>query len=598
MIPLSPVSVCWIYLVGITISGGWRYHGGRAALAFSTHQYQSSVHKHKNFRCTTVVKNNNSDIAKWYSKNKRCKPLYTSITNDDADFNNDVSVKGVSVSPKGFLVILQSSQQVAFPIALTSTTANNNNNTIATAASTKQLPSLFQENNDQTSVTSPEALTFLQLLNGVDMATPILPPDTLSLICVWYAMLLVEENNIGDRGEEILVEDELGLLAKKESDNDLGDDNNADADVGQEALEYIRAMIKTTLPDSTGGGSSSYIDASPWQRAKVQLPRVWLHGVKLQEMDLSSSETSSTGIGRIPIQFILECSVDDGSRMLDIPLFAIPSSYQPNIKQKMPTLIQEQIDISNEILQELSHNYNSETSAAFMSLALFHRYNKNGAASADSPVLKVSTGLLNQLVKIQQNEEQRCIASDDEGTRYCWAVSTAGDNIDTVIQTKGLPLYRPLAQIQEEDQRVLNHLKEQNFGKDTPSSSTDNMNVSSSSSTESSAGIGNAEKALTLEQQALQQTLKSAWKIATQKEDEGALQKIQAAMEDLEREVMNNPANNQVLPEEVEDSALDKIQRAMQREGKDNATDEDVVGLVSELEDAVEEAFTDNEDEE
>ena len=69
-------------------------------------------------------------------------------------------------------------------------------------------------------------------------------------------------------------------------------------------------------------------------------------------------------------------------------------------------------------------------------------------------------------------------------------------------------------------------------------------------------------------------------------------------MEDLEREVMNNPANNQVLPEEVELSALDKIQRAMQREEKDNDTDEDVVGLVSELEDAVEEAFTDNEDEE
>ena len=591
MIPLSPVSVCWIYLVGITISGGWRYHNGRAALAFSTQQYQSSVqHKHNNFRCTNVAKNNNGNIVKWCSKNKRCKPLYTSITND-ADFNDDVSVKGVSVSPKGFLVILQS-QQVAFPIALTSTTANNNNNNtvVVTKSSMKQLPSLFQENNDQTSVTSPEALTFLQLLNGVDMATPILPPDTLSLICVWYAMLLVEENNIGHRGEEILVEDELGLLAKNESDNDLGDDN-ADADVGQEALEYIRAMIKTTLPDSTGGGSSSYIDASPWQRAKVQLPRVWLHGVKLQEMDLSSSETSSTGIGRIPIQFILECSVDDGSRMLDVPLFAIPSSYQSTIKQAMPKLIQEQIDISNEILQELSHNYNTETSAAFMSLALFHRYNKNGAASADSPVLKVSTGLLNQLVKIQQNK-------DDEGTRYCWAGNKDGDNIDTVIQTKGLPLYRPLAQIQEEDQQVFNHLKEQNFGKDTPSSSTDNINVSSSSSTESSAGIGNAEKALTLEQQALQQTLKSAWKIATQKEDEGALQKIQAAMEDLEREVMNNPANKQVLPEEVEESALDKIQRAMQREEKDNVTDEDVVGLVSELEDAVEEEFTDNEDEE
>ena len=40
------------------------------------------------------------------------------------------------------------------------------------------------------------------------------------------------------------------------------------------------------------------------------------------------------------------------------------------------------------------------------------------------------------------------------------------------------------------------------------------------------------------------------------------------------------------------------IQERKVREGKDYDTDEDVVGLVSELEDAVEEEFTDNEDEE
>jgi len=107
--------------------------------------------------CSTTKRNSNND-------------------NNNNDSYNNVNVAGVSVSPNGFLVILQSilpnenqNQQIAFPIALTtpppSTTSNN-------TLSNLELPSLFQENYDQLSVTTPESLTFLQLLNGVDMESP------------------------------------------------------------------------------------------------------------------------------------------------------------------------------------------------------------------------------------------------------------------------------------------------------------------------------------------------------------------------------------------------------------------------------------------
>ena len=89
---------------------------------------------------------------------------------------------------------------------------------------------------------------------------------------------------------------------------------------------------------------------------------------------------------------------------------------------------------------------------------------------------------MKELQQQQQKEDQ---------TRYCWVVSPASTNkdddnvvdndIDTVIQNTDLPLYRTLSQVQEEDQRVLQHLKQQNFGKNpTTSSSGDGSDNSNS----------------------------------------------------------------------------------------------------------------------
>ena len=373
----------------------------------------------------------------------------------------------------------------------------------------------------------------------------------------------------------MVVEDELGLSTN---------------DNFQLALDYIRAMVKTTLPPSSSSddGESqqvSFLDASSWQRAKIQLPRAWLNGVRLQELDYNNQSTndhegddSTEKISRVPIQFILECSVDDGSKLLEIPLLAIPEGTASMASPQT----QQQVDVSNEILQELSQNYNGGTSAAFMSLALFHRYNKNGPASTDSPVLTVSDGLLNQLKELQDKGEQ---------ARYCWAIPAGNkdddvkNDIDTVIRNNGLPVYRTLSQIQEEDQRVLEHLKAENFGKNPTASLGDSNDRANNDNSRQP----DPKQSLTLEQKAMQQILKSAWKIATEKDDKGALEKIQKAMEDLEKKVVENVnRGSNIEPEKTRESTLQTIQSAMRLEkGTDgDEVEEEVVGLISDLEEA------------
>ena len=149
-------------------------------------------------------------------------------------------------------------------------------------------------------------------------------------------------------------------------------------------------------------------------------------------------------------------------------------------------------------------------------------------------------------------------------------------------------MYRPLHQIKEEDQRVLERIYEGSGSGESSSSnnnsgsSDDNDDLSTSSTQKEQQP---KKKPLTLEQQALQQRLKSAWKIAMQKGDEGALEKIQKAMEDLEKELI-------IVEEEEDTSTLDVIQRAMRERDERRVDDErdgeegEMVGLISDLEEA------------
>ena len=524
-----------------------------------------------------------------------------------------------------------------------------------------EIPAFFSRTfaPDSTSATSPEALTFLQLLNGVDMAN-VLPPDALGRACAYYAFSLlggddgeneeeweggVEGGNAtstptapGEDGDDDVVtevEDELGLdratavdIFERGGDDargDKGDDRDRDGDASGEfkdALDYVRAVVGATLPPDADG---NYIDASLRQRSRVQLPRVWLRGVRLEEVcelpaydgdasgrdgDDDGTRTDDDGrdrvttdagtiIGRVPVRYVLECSVDDGSKMLEIPLYAIPSSAaaasSPCLRQRR---LQEEVEISSDILQELSQNYNIETSASFIALSLFHRYTKSGIVSAAArssygvPTLRVSNRFLRMLEEIQRNQDREtmmngngvtAVGSETATTRYCWVLSAANsdrnrgeiiddDAIDTIIQSNGLPLYRPLSRIQSEGT-----LRGGGGG-------GGNSGIGGS-------GIGGGrwetdkKPSLTFEQQAKQLQLQSAWKIAMQKEDAGALGRIRKAMEELEREVMMMEVGEEGEDEEGEgeNSTLMTIRRSMMRDGED---EEEVVGLMSDLEEA------------
>uniref|UniRef100_A0A7S2PXY5 Uncharacterized protein n=1 Tax=Skeletonema marinoi TaxID=267567 RepID=A0A7S2PXY5_9STRA len=256
-------------------------------------------------------------------------------------------------------------------------------------------------------------------------------------------------------------------------------------------------------------------------------------------------------------------TISSSSRRL--PKFS--SGHTSSSSTSPPTQLEQQLEISNEILQELSHNYNTETSASFLSLALYHRYNTSGSGEAtDSPTLKVDEELLNQLLQMQQTKKSM---------QYCWPTS-----IRSIIQANGLPMYRPLHQIKEEDQRVLERIYGEGGGGSGNNGGMEEEDASTMMSDKSKQEP--KKKALTLEQQALQQRLKSAWKIATQKGDSGALEKIQKAMEDLEKELI-------IVEVEEDTSTLDRIQRAMRErdEVRDDEEEEEVVGLVSDLEEAI-----------
>ena len=439
-------------------------------------------------------------------------------------------------------------------------------------------------------------------------------------------------NNGGDDDVITEVEDELGLDRATVVDVfERGDDDDDDArgnsrdrygDASVEfkdALDYVRAAVGATLPPDADG---NYIDASPRQRSRAQLPRVWLRGVRLEEVcehgedafgrdddddgtrtyddgrDRVTTTDAGTIIGRVPVRYVLECSVDDGTKMLEIPLYAIPSTStmtsssaaasSPCLRQRR---LQEEVEISIDILQELSQNFNIETSASLFALSLFYRYTKSGIVSAAArssygvPTLRVSNRFLRMLEEMQRNQDREKMTNGDGATadesatattRFCWVLSAAdsdrkrgeiidNDAIDTIIQRNGVPLYRPLSRIQSEGT-----LRGGGGGSGSgggPRWDTDK------------------KPSLTFEQQAKQLQLQSAWKIAMQKEDAGALGRIRKAMEELEREVMMMEVGGEGKDEEGEgeNSTLMTIRRAMMRDGED---EDDVVGLMSDLEEA------------
>jgi ribosomal protein L12E/L44/L45/RPP1/RPP2 len=562
-----------------------------------------------------------------YSQNN--PPLDNNGRSNDSSSNNEqqlqrpVEITGVSVSPVGFLTLLQSEYYinatttipatVAFPIFLTASPPPSfpaNNDFDKRGGGGILSSSIFTNNMldvDQTTVSSMEGLTYLQLLNGVDMANSILPPDALSRAVTYYAFALLdkhkeegdteleeEEKEYDDTDEEeeddnsgsiMIVEDELGL-----------DTTRAAATTTkyefQEAIEYICTKVKSTL--SPTNEEQSYITAGTVQRARTILPNVWLHGVRIEEVDIddilldddrkknsitsSSSSSSSSSISTIPIRYVWECSVDDGTKMLEVPLFALPQEILKNLasssSSKQQQLLMQDIEISSDILQDLSSqsntNYNIATTASFITLSLYLRYTKSSIVTTAArssymkPKIVVSNRFLQLLVEEQQKQEQNG-ASD--ATRYCWMGDTndvedtttrnINNSMDRIIKDNGLLQYRTMKQISDENRSVFDNGGDGGGVSDISGNTNNN----------------NSKISLTLEQQSKLKLLQSAYKIAFQKEDDGALRKIRIAMDELENEVMMMKQTVTTNNQDNIDSGLSSIRRAMKISNDEETVD-------------------------
>jgi len=129
-----------------------------------------------------------------------------------------LSIAGVSVSPQGFWLMLQVPEAGVWPLQLTTS------------------------KDDAFRATTPEALTILQLIAGVDMAGAILPPDTLSKLAVL----------------------------------------ECEVDPTIEVAEQIAARVKENLPVDC----KTYSETHEWLKAKIRLPQVFLDEVRMKPLSL------------------------------------------------------------------------------------------------------------------------------------------------------------------------------------------------------------------------------------------------------------------------------------------------------------------------
>jgi hypothetical protein len=185
---------------------------------------------------------------------------------------------------------------------------------------------------------------------------------------------------------------------------------------------------------------------------------------------------------------------------------------------------------------------------------------------------------LQLLVEEQQKQEQNG-ASD--ATRYCWMGDTndvedtttrnTNNSMDRIIKDNGLLQYRTMKQILDENRSVFDNTSIKNQRGDGGDISDISGNTNN-----------NRKISLTLEQQSKLKLLQSAYKIALQKEDDGALRRIRIAMDELENEVMMMKQTTVTTNNEDIDSGLSSIRRAM-----NISNDEETVDLLSELEKAI-----------
>jgi hypothetical protein len=236
-----------------------------------------------------------------------------------------VRIDGVSVSSKGFHVLVETSRRQIVPLKVTN------------------------DPSDSQQATTPESLTICQLLSGVDMAGAILPPELLSRLLV---------HHVEEKWQDLLDDSQAD---GGDNDDNANDDGNDDDVYGGRQMSSIKEelkslltpqeqkvldFVKETLPED----QDFYKDATPWIQSRIRLPQATLDQLTLVPVPVDYDEDMDDTAHGINWRCRLACAL-------------------PDLKDRIV------VDVYNpDILAPLAFNYNPHTSLLFTCLALALRY--------------------------------------------------------------------------------------------------------------------------------------------------------------------------------------------------------------------------------
>ena len=363
-------------------------------------------------------------------------------------------VVGVSVSPIGFLLLLSASHRLPeLPNA-------NASRGIGTKSQSKMVVPLRISSapNDITTTNSTEALTSIQLLWGIDMAAAgVLEPDALQTLVALYCSEDDESHLYDDQTPPpdeqynptnkdciISVEDELGLGSfDSSSPSTLVSDSVGNLrllDENADTIDYVNKVIAESLPEG-----KTFEEASKSTRARVMFPTMTLDQVRIESIvpgaivnvgDSTAQNALGIGIKPTPLKLVLEVTVA-GSKHLEIPFYSETTSLEQ--VEGLSASTRAEIERSSSILREVSMLYDPDASANFLVLALALRYKVPTTMSA---------GLLDILADQFQSGNIHSIP----------AIVTSGGNCDTAI-SRLLPDWRSLTDLREQSERVSKNIK-------------------------------------------------------------------------------------------------------------------------------------------
>ena len=247
-------------------------------------------------------------------------------------------VNGVSVSPKGFHVLLESTTGGPKPETTESskkeskekevqdTNKNEEREELQKRSSTVLPLKMTNDPADTYAATSPESLTLCQLLSGVDMAGAILPPELLGRIVACH------------------IEDKIETLY------DDDDDENPEPSIFVPVLtpiegkiwQYLQAQQAMLREQNLFGQADPKKDTSSSSTPLAQMPQVTLDQLTLIPLP-SDDESSSSWKCK------LECALLE---------------WKENIV----------VEIKADLLASLAYNYDPESSLLFTCVALALRY--------------------------------------------------------------------------------------------------------------------------------------------------------------------------------------------------------------------------------